>query len=543
MSDIYVTGHRNPDTDSIASALSYAALRNASGESVYRPVRLGSVNDETQRLLDFLGVEPPELVGNLRTQVKDLDFDRTPAIGRSVTIDFAWRTMQEQDLKSVPVVDDGGKLCGMVSPGDLASFELRSMGENRIEDVPIFNLLSVLEGSLVNDPGVDSISGNVSISLPQNYESELLTDPQSILICGDQPELINKAIEAKVRCLILCRADIMPHWKSVAGTVIISTPLCARHVSRLINQALPVDRIIGGQKVVAFRTADYVDDVRETMLKSRFRSYPVLDGDGNVLGTVGRFHLLRPRRKQVVLVDHNEVSQSVTGLDQVEILEIIDHHRLADIQTGQPILMRNEPVGCTATIIYRIYTESGTQIPKNIAGLLCSAILSDTLMFRSPTCTPADKAAAQNLARIAGIDCEEHAKEMFAAGSDLSHKSEEEIYYQDYKTFEYNERRLGVAQITSMSSKELEAIKDRMIPFLEKKITTHEVDMIIFMLTNIIEESTELLCYGEHVQKMVTEAFPNVVFNGSSAVLPAIVSRKKQVVPAVMAALSRNADI
>ncbi len=527
MSDIYVTGHRNPDTDSIASALSYAALRNASGERVYRPVRLGSVNDETQRLLDFLGVEPPELVGNLRTQVKDLDFDRTPAIGRSVTIDFAWRTMQEQDLKSVPVVDDGGKLCGMVSPGDLASFELRSMGENRIEDVPIFNLLSVLEGSLVNDPGVDSISGNVSISLPQNYESELLTDPQSILICGDQPEMINKAIEAKVRCLILCRADIMPHWKSVADTVIISTPLCARHVSRLINQALPVGRMIGGQKVVAFRTSDYVDDVRETMLKSRFRSYPVLDDEGNVLGTVGRFHLLRPRRKQVVLVDHNEVSQSVLGLDQVEILEIIDHHRLADIQTGQPILMRNEPVGCTATILTSMYQEQGLMPSPKIAGLMAGAILSDTVMFKSPTCTKRDVAAAERLSRIAGVSLDELGRVLFAAGEEAS-KSVEELFSADYKQFHIAEKNIGVSQVSSVDPSGMLARREEFRALMERLKKEQSYDLVILMITDILKEGSTLLFAGD--EELIHQAFGAEPVDGQ-VFLPGVMSRKKQIIP------------
>ena len=527
MSKIFVTGHRNPDTDSISSALAYAALKNAAGEDEYKAVRLGSVNDETQRLLDYFGAEAPELVGNLRTQVKDLDFDKTPVLERSVTVDFAMRTMLEQELRAVPVVD-GGKLFGMLSFGDLARYELESMAENRIEDVPLANLVSVLEGELVNPAAAaEFLSGNVSIYLPQNYESERLTDPESVLICGDQPDVVEQALAAGVRCLVLCRADIDPHWKSVADTIIISTPLCARHVSRLIGQALPVERICNAEKIVAFHIEDYVDDVREVMLKSRFRSYPVLDAEGKVLGTVGRFHLLRPRRKQVVLVDHNEASQSVPGLEQVEIREIIDHHRLADIQTGQPILMRNEPVGCTATILTAMYQERGIEPSPKIAGLMAGAILSDTVIFKSPTCTARDVAAAEKLCKIAGVTVEELGKVLFAAGDEAS-KSAEELFGADYKAFHIAEKNIGVSQISSVDPSGLLARKAELLDVMAALKAREGFDLVILMVTDILKEGSTLLYVGsDETIQLAFGAEPK----DSAVFLPGVMSRKKQIIP------------
>ncbi len=533
MNEIYVTGHRNPDTDSIVASMAYANLRNALGDRNYKAVRIGSVNDETQKLLDRFGFEAPPLVKNMRTQVRDLEFDHPPALDRSVPIDLAWRTMRDGELTAVPIVDEENRLYGMLSTGDIASYDMKSMLENRITDIPLFNLLSVLEGTLVNEyaTSVNTVSGQLFIALPQNYEDAALTNPESILVCGNQPEVINRAIESGVGCLIICRSDIRPEWSECrSNTCIISTPLTARRVSRLIYQALPVERICAREEIIAFHLDDYLDDVRETMLKSRFRAYPILDENEKVVGTLARFHLLRPRRKQVVLVDHNEAAQSVPGLEQVEILEIIDHHRLADIQTGQPIRMRNEPVGSTNTILTAMYQENGVVPSPKIAGLMAGAILSDTVMFKSPTCTKRDIAMAQRLANIANVSLEELGKSLFSF--DGGDKTVEELFRTDYKQFHISGQNLAVSQITCADSSQLLARKEDFLTYMQKLRKQNDFDLVILMITDVLREGTELLYIGS--DDTIQQAF-SATPKANQVFLPGVMSRKKQIIPMLTA--------
>lgn len=534
MSDIFVTGHRNPDTDSIVAAMAYANLRNALGDREYKAVRIGAINDETQRLLDRFGLEAPPLVKNMRTQVRDLDYDHTPALDESVTMSLAWQTMRDGALNVVPIVDADGHLCGMLSAGDIASYDMQTLNENRIDDLPLFNLLSVLEGTLVNEYSteVNTVSGELFIALPQNYEDPALTNPDSILICGNQPGVIERALDCGVNCLIVCRSDIKPEWvERASSTCIISTPLSARRVSRIIYQALPVARISRGKDIISFHLTDYLDDVRETMLKSRFRSYPILDENEHVVGTLSRFHLLRPRRKQVVLVDHNEAAQSVPGLEQVDILEIIDHHRLADIQTGQPIHVRNEPVGSTNTIITAMYQEHGVVPPPKIAGLMAGAILSDTVMFKSPTCTKRDIAMAERLARFANISLDELGKELFSSGS-TDGKSAEELFKTDYKQFHISGMNIGVSQITSADSEHLLTRKEEFMAVMKQQQKEHEFDLVILMITDVLLEGSYLLYVGS--DEIMQQAF-NMEPRDKQLFLRKVMSRKKQIIPMLTA--------
>ncbi len=534
MNDIYVTGHRNPDTDSIVAAIAYANLRHAMGERAYRAVRLGSVNDETQRLLDRFGVEAPPLVKNLRTQVADIDYDRTPALNGSVPLDLAWRTMRECEVSVVPVVGDGGELFGMLSAGDIAAYDMQTITQNRVDNVPLFNLLSVLEGTLVNELNctASDVSGELYIALPQNFADPALTNPDTILICGDQPEIIERAIASGVGCLIICRAGIKPAWADApASTCVISTPLSARRVSRIIYQALPVERIVEKKEIVAFRLGDYLDDVREIMLKSRYRSYPVLNGENKVVGTISRFHLLRPRRKRVVLVDHNEAAQSVPALDQVEILEIIDHHRLADIQTTAPIRVRNEPVGSTNTILTAMYQERGVVPSAQIAGIMAGAILSDTVMFKSPTCTKRDIAMAERLARIAGVSLEEIGHELYAAGS-TDGKSAEELFRADYKQFHISEQNIGVSQITCVDADHLLARRDEFLSVMLDLKEKQEFDLIILMITDVLLEGSHIFYVGS--DDTIQQAF-NKTPHDHYLFLKGVMSRKKQIIPMLTA--------
>ena len=534
MSEIFVTGHRNPDTDAIVAAISYAALRNSLGDREYRPARIGSVSDETQRMLDRFGFEAPQFIKNMRTQVCDLDFDRPPMLTGKVTMDLAWHTMRDHSISTLPVLDEEGGLFGLLSAGDIANYDMQTISSSRVDSLPVFNLLSVLEAQLVNENSftVSLVSGEVRIAVPQKIDGPDAVGRDCILICGDQPEVIEDALERGINCLIICQSEIRKEWtQSAASTCVISTPLDARTVARVIYQALPVERVCQRENIVSFHLSDYLDDVREILLKSRYRCYPVLDADEKVVGTLSRFHLLRPRRKRVVLVDHNESSQSVPGLEQVEIMEIIDHHRLADIQTVQPISVRNEPVGSTNTIITQMYQELGVMPSPKMAGLMAAAILSDTVMFKSPTCTKKDVAMAERLSRIARVSLEDLGKDLFSVqGAD--DKPIEELFRTDYKVFHIAERNLGVSQITCAEADGLLARGPEFRAYMEKLKADKDFDIVILMITDVLQEGSHILYVGsddEMRQAFSAEPKDKQMF------LPGVMSRKKQIIPMLTA--------
>ena len=528
MNEIYVTGHRNPDTDSIAAAMSYAALRNALGDRRYIPVHLGHISDETERMLRHFGLSEPESIRTVRTQVRDLDFDTPPCLSSSVTMDRAWHVMHEQRISAVPVVNDDGSLYGMLSAGDIATFSMETLVDTRVEDLPVFNLVSVLEGRIVNEcSGIPtSISGNVVVAMPQASENLRFTGANNVVLVASQPDMIQRALDQKVSCLIICRADINPDLENYEGeTCIISTPFAAGRACRLIYQAIPISRPCQRGEIVCFHLDDYIDDVREVVLKSRYRSYPVLDEKERVVGTLSRYHLLRPRRKQVVLVDHNEFAQSVPGLDQAEILEIIDHHRLADIQTGQPSYVRNEPVGSTNTIIAAMYQEHGVIPSGPMAGLMAAAILSDTVMFKSPTCTKRDISMAQRLARIANVKLDDLGKELFSSVS--PDKPVQELIASDFKEFHIAEQMLGVGQITCLDSLEIMNRKDELLKEMARLRDERHYDMVLLMLTDVLLEGTQLLYVGS--DDAIRNAF-SVEPKDNTLFLPGVMSRKKQII-------------
>ena len=534
MNEIYVIGHHNPDTDSIVSAMAYAALRNALGDRNYVAAHMDHISDQTQRMLDRFGFQPPRTVQNVRTQVEDLDYDTPPALNATVTMDRAWHIMREQKISAIPVINEDGTLYGTLSAGDIATYSMTTIANPRVEAVPLFNLLSVIEGRLLNDSGdlIDTVSGNVVIALPQSCENLLFGDPDNIVICGDQPDMIRRALDIGVSCLILCQTEVDPDLLENAGrTCIITTPYEASRVARLIYQASPISRPCHNEKIVCFHLTDYIDDVREVVLKSRYRCYPVLDENEKVVGTLSRYHLLRPRRKRVVLVDHNERAQAVPGLDQAEILEIIDHHRLADIQTSQPIRVRNEPVGSTATIIAGMYQEHGVMPSANMAGLLAAAILADTVMFKSPTCTQRDRSMAERMARIANVSLEELGQQIFSA-SWSDDKTPEELLFTDFKDFHIAGHDLGVGQITCVNSAHILERKQEFLDIMQQTMQERHYSLMLLMLTDVLLEGTQLIYLGDEEtiqQAFSSEAKNNVVF------LPGVMSRKKQIIPTLSA--------
>ena len=535
MDPIYVTGHRNPDTDSIVSAIAYAALRNSLGDREFVAARLGHISDETQRILDRFDFQPPVLLRTMRTQVRDLDYDVPPALNAGVTIARAWEALQaNHNVPGIPVTDEEGHLYGMVSPAEIADFDMEVTSGAQAERIPVFNLLSVLEGQILNETGnlVDAVSGEVTIALPQTRENLLFHGRDSIVICGDQPEMARRAMEEGVSCLIVCQAEFPEELRKIpTRTCIISTPFDAVRTARLIYHAIPVDRICRREGLECFHLEDFLDDVQEVVSKSRHRNYPILDENEKVVGTLSRFHLLRPRRKRVVLVDHNEAAQSVPGLNQAEIVEIVDHHRLADIQTSQPIYFRNEVVGSTATIIAGMYQEKGLMPSSKLAGLLAAAIVSDTVIFKSPTCTERDHRMAERMARIAGLKLDELGQFIFAESSNFS-KPADELILTDFKDFHIAEHYLGVSQITCVDSEKLMTRQGEFLAVMEKLMEERSYSMMILMLTDVLAEGSHLLYLGD--EEIFHQAF-NTELKNHACFLPGIVSRKKQVIPMLTA--------
>ena len=548
---VCVVGHKNPDTDSICSTKEYAYLKNQiDPEKNYIPCRAGNPNSETQFVLGRFNAELPSYLNNIGTRVKDMEIREVPGVRRDISVKKAWTIMRSQNVFTLPITDEEGMLHGLITINDIAKSYMDEYDSAivSVARTPYRNILETLEGRMVvGDENAYFEKGKVLIAAANPDVMENYIDEHDMVILGNRYEGQLCAIEMNAGCIVVCLGTpvsrTIQRMAQDHGCTVIETPLDTYAVARLINQSMPVEYFMKKDNLVTFRKTDYTEEIRDIMSKLRFRDFPIIDKNtGCYIGMISRRNLLGVRKRALILVDHNEISQAVDNVEDAEILEILDHHRLGSLETMNPVYFRNQPVGCTATIVYQMYHENRVEIPKQIAGLLVSAILSDTLMFRSPTCTSMDVAAAGDLAKIAGIECEEFAKEMFTAGSDLLGKKPEEIFYQDFKTFEFGEHKVGIGQITSMSESELSQIKERMGAFLEKEYESRGLDMIIFMLTNIIEESTEMLCYGEKAAELVEEAFPPVKVVNNAAVVPAVVSRKKQVVPALIAAMNRSGE-
>lgn len=550
---ILVLGHRNPDTDSICSAICYANLKQLLSGEEYEPCRAGNVNPETQFVLKHFKVETPRLVENVKTQVKDIEIRKTKGVDRGISLKNAWGLMQENNVVTLPIVADGGILEGVITIGDITKSYMDLYDSSIISKAhtKYANILDTLEGSIVvGDSECYFDRGKVLIAAANPDLMENYIEKHDLVILGNRYESQLCAIEMEAGCIIVCEgAGVSLTIRKLAqerGCTVITTPYDTYTTARLINQSMPVSYFMTTDHIVAFSDEDYLDEIREIMASKRHRDFPILNSDGKYLGMISRRNLLGAKGKQIILVDHNEKNQAVEGVESADIREIIDHHRLRTVETMSPVFFRNQPLGCTATIICQMYQENGVKIDKKTAGLLCSAIISDTLLFRSPTCTPMDKTVALMLADIAGINAEAYAKKMFAAGSNLKGKSDEDIFYQDFKRFSVGKSVFGIGQITSLDSEELEALKERMLLYSEKAREQHHIDMMFFMLTNILTESTDLVCVGQGAEQLVASAFHTSDEDDGSEEkldgfvhLPGVVSRKKQLAPQIMMALQQ----
>ena len=532
MEPIYITGHRNPDTDSIVASISYAMLKNALGERAYVAARIGELSDQTEMLLKKFDFAAPKLLHTVRTQVSDLDYDTPPILSAAVSVYHAWQTIvtDTAGVPTLPVTDEDGKLFGMLTPEEIAAYDMRFIKNSSIEGIPLFNLLASLDGRLIRAKAEQTtLSGSLIISLPTHAGLPEVSET-SIVLCGNQPDVIRHALERHAAAIIVCESEVPEEL--IAGehdSCIISTPFDAYSASRLIIFAVPVSHICRTENLVSFHLTDYLDDVRELTLKSRFRSYPILDENDRVVGTLSRFHLLRPKRKRVVLVDHNELHQSVPGLEQAEILEIIDHHRLAEVETDAPVYVRNEPVGSTCTIVTSMYFERGVMPSKKLAGLLAAAIVTDTIVFKSPTSTPVDRAMAERMAKIAGLSLEALGQEIFSVS--LTHGNDlDTLYFTDFKQFQIAGHSIGISQITTLDSESLLEKKAAFIALMTRESEQHSYDMMLLMLTDVLKEGTILIAVGDI--DSVEHAF-HISLKEHSAFLPGVISRKKQIVPAL----------
>lgn len=542
MSKVYVIGHRNPDTDSICSAIAYSYLKNQiDTENEYIASRAGQINEETQYVLSYYKEKLPEYINTIGNQVKDIEYRTTTGVRREISLKRAWGLMKELGVVTLPITKHG-RLEGVITTEDIATAYMDVIDSKILSTAHTAykNIVDTVDGEMICGNIEEYYTeGKVLIAAANPDMMENYIEKGDLVILGNRYESQLCAIEMNASCILVCEgATVSQTIQKMAaehGCAIIQSPHDTYTVARLINQSMPISYFMTRENIVKFKTDDYTDDIIGIMGKKRFRDFPIEDRKGNYAGMISRRNIINANKKRIILVDHNEKAQAVDGIENAKILEIIDHHRIGSIETMNPVYFRNQPLGCTATIIYQMFHENNVEIPKNIAGLLLSAILSDTLMFRSPTCTVVDKNAAADLSSIAEVDIETFATDMFTAGSNLKGKSPEEIFYQDYKKFDLGGKEIGVGQINSLDKSEQAVIKDKLMTYLDKAYKDHKLDMIFFMLTNIMDESTEVIYCGSGADKILEEAF-NVKVENDSAILKGVVSRKKQFIPRITSA-------
>ena len=543
---VWVVGHKNPDTDSICAAISYAYLKNQLGEREYVPKRAGAISEETRYVLDYFKAEDPELITDVGAQLKDISIRKTTGVSSQISLKKAWETMKKLDVVTLPVTNRLGKLEGIIVTKDIATsymdvYDSHVLSKARTQ---YKNIAETLDGKIISgNEHAYFMRGKVVIGASDIEYMVEFVESDDLVILGSRKEAQIRALEANASCLIIgCGFDVDEDVIAMArkkDCVVITTAYDSFSIARLINQSMPIKEFMTKDNIITFDIDDYVDDVKETMSKIRHRDFPILDENGYYIGMVSRRNLMSMQKKQVILVDHNEKSQAVDNIGEAEILEIIDHHRIGSLETISPVYFRNQPLGCSSTIIYQMFGEKGIEIPKQIAGLLLSAILSDTLMFRSPTCTQLDIMAAEALAKIADVEIEKYARDMFRAGSDFKNKTTEEIFYTDFKVFHTEEYDFGVAQISAMGREELDQVGKQLKPFMKEVLGEKRLDMVYVMLTDILEESSKVIFEGHDAGQILADAFETEE-DPDGILLEGIVSRKKQMIPTLMNAMAEK---
>ncbi len=540
---VVVIGHRNPDTDSICSAIAYAELKNRTSTLVCEPRRAGKMNQETEFVLKKFGVTPPRMCTDVNPKIRDVDYREMPGIPGSTSLRRAWKIMRDQQIDTLSITSEDNELEGIITVKDLATanmdvFDTAVLAKSRTS---YKNILETLNGTMVvGNADAVCTTGHIKIgtATPEMLESSV--EKGDIVILSNRYESQLCAIEKEASLLIICNgAKVGRTIQRIAdetGVAIMTTPVDTYAAGKLISQCAPISYYMTRDNILKFTLVTPVADVLRVMAKVRHRYFPILDEDGKYCGMVSRRNVIALRKRRIILVDHNEATQAVEGFDQAEILEIIDHHRIGSLETSGPVYFRNQPVGCTATIITQMYDENGVDIPPQIAGLLLAAILSDTLAFRSPTCTPVDENTAKRLAKIAGVDIEEFSTEMFEAGEKLDGKTPEEVFLQDFKVFMCGDIRFGVAQGSYMTRKNLQAAQALLQPYLEEARNKQNVEDLYMLLTDVPKEESVVICTGRYAAEVLSNGFESRPAADGSWTLPGVVSRKKQFIPAMMSA-------
>lgn len=541
---VYITGHRNPDTDSICSAIAYAELKRKMGIAAV-PVRIGNVNKETEFVLKRFEIELPEYLATVRTQVKDLNMDTISPVSTDISIKTAWNVMKKNNVKVLPVADENGKLLGIITLSEIAGTYMDAL-ENSIlssSNTPLRNIIDTLNAKLISGDEDDfKTTGKVVIAamVPDNMEPFI--EKGDIVLVGNRKDSQIKAIEIGASCIILtcggqAESDVLELVRE-KGCILMETGYDTFAAARMINQSIPVGYVMTRENLVCFNVNDFVDSIKDRMLQTRYRSYPVIDDNNRIKGFISRYHLISQNKKKVILLDHNEKTQTIEGLEQAEILEIIDHHRIGDIQTAYPVYFKNETIGSTATLIAEMYFQNGITPSNSIAGILCAAIISDTANFKSPTSTYADKSTASKLAKIANIDIDEFAVELFKAGSSLYGLSPQKILNYDFKEYIFNKYKLGIGQINSSDQDSFNRIKDEMLVHMKEVFKNNNYDMLLLMVTDVINLHSDVLFVCKD-NKVLHKAF-NIEPDGNVFHLNGALSRKKQIVPLISGALQNQ---
>ncbi len=535
----FIIGHKNPDTDSIASAIAYEYLKSQLEDGIFVAARCGNVNSETQYVLDRFCFHTPRFIGDVRTQVRDMEMRHIDGVPEDMSLKKAWEIMKTNKVVTL-CITEGKLLKALITTGDIMESYMGSYEANTlaVAKTSYRNIVETLDGEMI-EGNIDDVQteGKVLIGAGTPDAMEKQIEPHDIVILGDRYDSHFCAIEMDADCIIVCgNSKVTESIRRLArekGCRIIRTPHDTFTVARLIYQSMPIRYFMRSENLITVKMDDLIDDILPTMAQTRHRYFPVVDSSGRYRGMVSRRNFLGAPKKKVILVDHNEKTQAVNGVESADLLEIIDHHRLGTISTKRPVYFRNQPVGCTCTIIYQMFWDEGIDIPPDIAGLMLSAIISDTLLYRSPTCTNADRVAGEGLARIAKVDPEELAKAMFTAGSDVGSKTPEEILHQDFKKFTVGDHTIAVGQISTMDSNEVELIKDRLLPEMDRLREKDGVDMLFFMITNILQESSNVLFSGSSAEMIMEAGFNVTSKDHQSVYLPGVVSRKKQMLPTI----------
>lgn len=545
MSDlVYVSGHRNPDTDSICSAIAYSYLLNATNKYNAIPVRLGEINRETEYVLKRFGVEHPVLLKTVKQKVEDLNYDKVTVFSKDLTLKTAWFLLKQQNLKSAPILDEHGQLLGLLSTSNIIEGYMDQWDSEVLKKAktPVENVIDTLEANVIYlNESLKVVEGDIHIAAMSGSEAKKrIHENDVVIVGGDRSDDLEELISVKPSLIVLTGSltadeNVVKKCEE-QGISIISTPFNTYQTSQQIVQAIPVEYVMIKGDIKTFSTDDTLDYMKEVMSETRYRGYPVIDLNNRCVGSISRFALLKGLRKKVILVDHNERGQSIPGIEEADILEIVDHHRVADIQTVGPLMFRGEPLGSTATIVTKMFDELDVEMPSHIAGLLLGAVVSDTLLFKSPTCTPADTKIAKKLAKIAGVDIQEFAMEMFKAGTSLVGKTVDEIFNQDFKKFSFDNLQVGVAQVNSMDIEGFLPYKKDMLDYMNKFAEDNNLEFTLLLLTDIINANSEIFVGGPRPE-LVEKAF-NVQLTECQGTLVGVISRKKQVVPAITAVMS-----